>query len=49
MIATLDRPEALEPTSHVFAAERVPWLHIADGLPRYRTVPSEGTLMPPES
>ncbi|NUB46634.1 GFA family protein [Fertoebacter nigrum] len=31
--ATLDAPETFQPTRHYFAAERLPWVHLADGLP----------------
>ncbi len=31
--ATLDRPEAFAPTRHYFWDERLPWLHLSDGLP----------------
>ena len=33
-VGTLDHPELLTPERHVFAADRVPWLHMADKLPR---------------
>ena len=33
-VGSLDHPEALTPERHIFAADRVPWLHLADGLPR---------------
>ena len=32
---TLDHPENAAPAMHVFVAERIPWLRIADGMPRY--------------
>lgn len=31
---TLDDPSAYAPTEHVHSAEMLPWLHLADGLPR---------------
>jgi hypothetical protein len=31
--ATLDEPAAYQPTSHYFASERLPWVHLCDGLP----------------
>lgn len=34
--ATLDNPAAYEPTFHAHWNERLPWLHIADGLPVQR-------------
>lgn len=33
--ATLDDPQAYEPKFHVFTSEQVPWLHLADDLPRH--------------
>ena len=32
---TLDDPSAVTPTYHCFTAEQMPWLEIADALPRY--------------
>lgn len=34
-IASLDAPGAVVPGFHIFWAERVPWLRLADGLPRF--------------
>ncbi len=34
-LGTLDRPEAISPLAHWYAAERVSWLQIEDDLPRY--------------
>ena len=34
-VGTLDRPEDFPPTMHVWTAERVPWLELADDLPRH--------------
>ena len=34
-IGTLDHPEQFSPQRHVFVGEKVPWLHIDDGLPRH--------------
>jgi hypothetical protein len=48
MVGNFDAPESFTPQCHVFAAERMPWLHFADGLPRYRTTPSAGDLLPAE-
>ena len=33
--ATLDDPLQYQPERHVFAAEKLPWLVIDDGLPHY--------------
>jgi len=32
---SLDAPEALVPEDHVWAARKLPWIHLADGLPRF--------------
>ncbi|MGF1610769.1 MAG: GFA family protein [Kiloniellales bacterium] len=34
-LGTLDEPERFPPRFHVHDAERIAWLHIEDGLPRY--------------
>jgi hypothetical protein len=36
-IGTLDEPNALPPSVHVFHGERLRWFDTADGLPRYET------------
>jgi len=35
-LATLDRPEAIAPQYHIHTASRMPWLDIADDLPRHK-------------
>ena len=45
MVGAFEAPETLKPQFHVFAQERLPWLHLDDGLPRYRTTPSAGEMM----
>lgn len=39
---SLDDPGQAEPQAHIFTASQVPWLHLADGLPRYQRSRSEG-------
>lgn len=34
-IGAMDEPERFAPASHVHVAERIAWLHMSDGLPRY--------------
>jgi hypothetical protein len=34
-IASLDDPAAIEPEYHIWTSSQLPWLHIADDLPRY--------------
>ena len=34
-VSTLDEPGAYRPQVHVFVAERIPWMELADELPRY--------------
>lgn len=36
-IATLDNPDAVEPTLHVWTDSQIAWFEIADHLPRYPT------------
>ena len=33
--ASLDDPTKFEPERHVHAGERLPWIHLDDGLPRH--------------
>ncbi|HYC04682.1 MAG TPA: GFA family protein [Azospirillaceae bacterium] len=44
-IASLDTPEAVRPSYHIWAAETLPWLDITDELPRY---PDDGPDGSPE-
>jgi hypothetical protein len=44
-ICTLDDPAAITPRGHVHAGEQLAWLHLNDGLPRYRTSSDEGEPM----
>ncbi|MBL8669559.1 MAG: GFA family protein [Alphaproteobacteria bacterium] len=46
MVGAFDRPQDLAPRFHVFAQERLPWLRVADDLPRFRTTPSAGEVLP---
>ena len=41
VLAALNEPIAQMPQVHVYYADHVPWLQLADQLPRYRTVPSQ--------
>jgi hypothetical protein len=34
-LATLDRAEEIAPRYHIYTTTQLPWLHIADDLPRY--------------
>ena len=34
-VATLDKPEAIEPTFHIFYGSRIGWFHPGDDLPRH--------------
>jgi hypothetical protein len=36
---SLDHPEMVTPTLHYWDAERLPWVHFADDLPRYPEFP----------
>ncbi len=46
LVCTLDEPSVLTPKGHVYVAEQMPWVHLADGLPRYRTT---ARASPPET
>lgn len=48
-VASFDDPALLRPTLHVHAGEQLAWLHLADGLPRYRTTPRDGPPLPEPS
>ena len=39
MAGTLDAPASLAPERHVFDRDRLPWLALADDLPRHDTLP----------
>jgi hypothetical protein len=34
-LASLDEPQRLAPTAHLWVQDKLPWLAIADGLPQY--------------
>lgn len=34
-LATLDHPEDIAPRYHIYTSTQMPWLHIADDLPRH--------------
>ena len=38
-LASLDNPEALRPSYHIWTASRISWFEIADDLPRYAGSP----------
>jgi hypothetical protein len=42
LAANFDDLGVVKPQAHVYVGQKAPWVHLADGLPRYRTVPSEG-------
>jgi hypothetical protein len=48
MLGALEEPNGLAPQFHIFTEQRLKWLCLADPLPRYRTTPSAGELMPAE-
>jgi hypothetical protein len=39
---SLDDPDTVPPADHTFHTQRVRWLHLADGLPRYPTFRANG-------
>ena len=40
-VGTLDRPEAIRPEGHVYTAYQIPWVKLADGLPRVPMTPND--------
>ena len=34
-VCTLDHPETISPADHTWTEDRLPWIRLADGLPRY--------------
>jgi hypothetical protein len=34
-LSVFDEPESFEPVAHIFVADKLPFVHIDDGLPRY--------------
>jgi hypothetical protein len=40
-IGSFDAPESLRPTLHYWDSKRLPWLEIADGLPRHPEFPPQ--------
>lgn len=37
LACTLDAPQDLAPQAHVYMSEAMPWVHLADNLPRFAT------------
>lgn len=34
-VCSLDSPETITPADHTWVQDRLPWIHLADGLPAY--------------
>jgi hypothetical protein len=47
-VGTLDEPGRFPPTAHVHYAERVAWLKMPDGLPRYAATGGDSIRLPDE-
>ena len=45
MTGSLDEPDAIPPTFHVWVSEKLAWMRIEDGLPAYATTRSAGQLL----
>jgi len=43
-IGTLDDPAQLEPTAHVYTSEQLPWVQLADGLPKFSKTSDSQTV-----
>jgi hypothetical protein len=46
-VPSFEDPGALAPRVHVHVGEQLPWLKLADGLPRYHTTAHDGAPLPP--
>ena len=44
-ISTFDNPGVLAPTVHAFFSERIPWMDVADNLPRYEGLSEKSQLL----
>lgn len=42
-VGLFDQAEKMRPQAHVYTREQLPWLHIADDLPRYATFEGKET------
>ena len=42
--ASFDRPEDFRPAEHIWTERQLPWIALADGLPRYRHGRNESPL-----
>jgi hypothetical protein len=45
-VGSLDRPEAMPPALHYWDSRRLPWLRLADDLPRHAGLPPEPVTGP---
>lgn len=37
-LATLDQPDVLRPSAHIWVQDKLPWVTIGDALPQYASV-----------
>jgi hypothetical protein len=35
-VSTFDHPEAVSPADHTWVEDQLPWIQLADGLPKHR-------------
>jgi hypothetical protein len=48
-VATLDRPEELPPSAHIFTRSKLPWVDLPKNVPAYKTWYDREKTWPPES
>jgi hypothetical protein len=36
-LGSIDRPETITPADHIWVRRQIPWIVLADGLPRFET------------
>ena len=47
-VGTLDNPAAVRPDAIVFAADRMPWAALPEGIPQFEAYYNPAELLPPE-
>ena len=50
-VSTLDHPEELTPSAHIWVEDRLPWIKLEDGLPAYsrKRIKSPADTLPPQT
>lgn len=46
LVGSLDAPGEVTPSVHAYLIDALPWIHVADGLPRFERTRREGPPLP---